>query len=122
MEPQHRTPSEAVALDATLTADVDAAAAEFTLAVTNTGSTPVTLQFPSSRVAEFVVVGDTVVWRSSNSQFVTQALWNEEVGPGETLTETATWARPISGSYTVEATLDAVDIDISVGAPLEISG
>ena len=108
--------------DAGLDADTPDAV-EFTFAVTNRGPDPVTLQFRSGRVAEFVVTAadDGVVWRSTDDTLVTMALRTERLDPRETLTETATWDDPRAGSYDVEATLDATDLAVTAEASFDIS-
>jgi hypothetical protein len=104
-----------VGLDATLTVEGGDAEVEFVLAVTNTGDEAQTLEFRSGRSAEFTVSDDgEVVWRSSDGMMFTQAMRSERLEPGETLTEAATWTEPEPGDYTVEATLDATDIDVTV--------
>jgi hypothetical protein len=104
-----------VGLDATLTVEVSDSEVAFTLGVTNTGSDAETLEFRSGRTAEFRVADDgAVVWRSGDGQMFTQALRSEDLEPGETLTETATWSEPTPGTYTIEATLDARNVDVTV--------
>jgi len=125
-----------VTLDATLAVEApdadlaveapadDATSVAFEFAVTNTGSDQVTLEFRSGRTAEFVVtpaaVDDAVVWRSSDGRMFTQALRDKVLDPGETLTETATWDEPTRGSYTVVATLDADNVDVTAETSLEV--
>lgn len=109
-----------MALDATLTVEVGDDAVEFTLAVTNTGDEAETVEFRSGRTAEFTVADDAVVWRSSDGRMVTQAVRDERLDPGQTLTETATWGEPQSGAYTVAATLDATAVDVTVEKPFEV--
>ena len=119
-----------MSLDASLAVEVPGAdlavdeqpdAVAFTLAVTNSGADPVTLQFRSGRTAAFEVAGgDDVVWRSTDDTLVTMALRTERLDPGETLTETATWDEPRSGTFTVVARLDATDVDVTAEASFEV--
>ena len=84
--------------------------AVFSLQVTNTRTTPLTLNFNSGQQFDFVVLrGTQEVWRYSGEMMFTQALQSETLAPGETETYTATWS-PLPGSageYTVRALLTA---------------
>jgi Intracellular proteinase inhibitor len=83
----------------------------FTLQVTNTSSQPVELNFNSGQSFDFIVSrGQQQVWRWSDEQMFTQALRLERLGPGETLTHSATWRPgPARGDFNVVGRLTSRD-------------
>jgi len=73
--------------------------AHFTLQVTNSRSTPATLEFSSGQSYDFVVrQGEREVWRWSADQMFTQALRSQTLGTGETLHYQAVW-HPGAGTH-----------------------
>lgn len=67
----------------------------FALQVTNAGSAPVELEFPSGQTHDFVVTrGGAEVWRWSADRMFTQALRGETLAPGETRAFEGTWRAP----------------------------
>lgn len=71
----------------------------FSLQVTNTGSQPVTLQFPSGQSFDFVVSrGGAELWRWSADRMFTQAVRTETLAPGETRSFDAAWQPPVGTS------------------------
>jgi hypothetical protein len=84
----------------------------FTLQVTNTGETPMTLSFASGQSYDFVVSREgRQVWRWSAERVFTQALRSETLGAGETRTFSEVWtpATRSPGRYAVRGTLTARD-------------
>ncbi|QLG27207.1 hypothetical protein HUG10_06475 [Halorarum halophilum] len=117
-------------LEATLTVAPTPEGFDLTLAVENVGSDRVTLAFRDGQRAEFVAdrtgsenggtgagtegngrgAGDEeAVWHWSEGRMFTMALGAEELGPGESVTETATWSDPAPGEYAVRAWLTTED-------------
>lgn len=91
----------------------------FTLQVTNAGTAPVELTFPTGQTFDFVVRdGDREVWRWSQGRMFTQMLQTVTLAAGETQTYTATWAPPagLSGNLQVFGTLTALDHRVQQGA------
>lgn len=90
---------------------------EFVLQVTNTTSSPVPLTFSSGQTHDFVVydASGAEVWRWSEDRMFTQAVREESVPPGETLTYSAVWVPEpgMSGPFEVLGVLTARDRDIS---------
>lgn len=83
----------------------------FVLQVTNTGTSPVRLRYPSGQSFDFSVTRDgREVWRWSADRMFTQALRDATLAPGETLQFEAGW-RPDAGlpagEYTVTGELTA---------------
>lgn len=89
---------------------------EFVLQVTNTTDAPVALTFPSGQSYDFVVydASGAEVWRWSAEQMFTQALREEVVAPGETLTYSEVWVPEpgTSGSFEVMGVLVANERDV----------
>ena len=90
---------------------------EMVLQVTNTTESPVELTFTSGQSYDFVVYdgAGTEVWRWSSEQMFTQALREERVAPGETLTYSAIWAPApgTAGEFEVVGILTARDREVS---------
>lgn len=117
-------------LEATLTVAPTPEGFDLTLAVENVESDPVTLAFRDGQRAEFVAEragaepgglgtetegsgretgGEEAVWHWSEGRMFTMALGSEELPPGESVTETATWSDPEPGEYAVRAWLTTDD-------------
>ncbi|HEV2146957.1 MAG TPA: BsuPI-related putative proteinase inhibitor [Longimicrobiaceae bacterium] len=80
------------------------------LQVTNAGSQPVTLDFPSGQSFDFLVTrGGAEVWRWSSDRMFTQALRTETLAPGETRAFDAAWQPPAgtSGEFVARGFLTA---------------
>ena len=120
-------------LEATLTVAPTTEGFDLTLAVENVGGEGVTLAFRDGQRAEFVAErtgskpggtgtetegqgrgagGEGTAWRWGEGRMFTMALGSEEVPPGESVTETATWSDPAPGEYAVRAWLTADDGEI----------
>lgn len=68
------------------------------LTVTNASAAPVDLAFRSGQSFDFVVLrNEQELWRWSGDQMFTQAIRDETLAAGETLTYEATW-RPPAGT------------------------
>jgi len=84
----------------------------FVLQVTNTSAAPVTLNFSSGQLFDFMVSRDgREVWRWSAERMFTQALRSERLDAGDTRTYTAAW-RPsprTPGEYVVAGVLMATN-------------
>jgi hypothetical protein len=81
--------------------------------VTNAGTAPVALTFPSGQFAEFTVSdGARELWRWSADRMFTQAVRNVSLAPGETRAYEADWARPAGarGQLTARAWLTAQQV------------
>lgn len=89
---------------------------EMVLQVTNTTEAPVELTFTSGQSYDFVVydAAGAEVWRWSSEQMFTQALREERVAPGETLTYSAIWtpAPGVAGEFEAVGILTAQDRDV----------
>ncbi|ELY43843.1 BsuPI-related putative proteinase inhibitor [Natronorubrum sulfidifaciens] len=96
-------------LEATVsTADDGTTLVQFVFTVTNTGSTPVELQFPDACKAEFVVRDDgRDVWRFTEGHAFAQLHTTETLSPDETATYEAEWMTPQPGGYVAVAELRA---------------
>ncbi len=67
----------------------------FALQVTNAGSAPVELEFPSGQTHDFVVSRAGVeLWRWSADRVFTQALRSDRLAPGETRAFEGSWRVP----------------------------
>lgn len=109
-----------MALHADLTVDSIPEAVTVTLTVTNRGDTPQTLTFPTGQIGDITVVaGEEVVWRWSEGRLFTQAIQEQSLDPGESLSMTATWSEPGSGSYRVRATVEAANTDLTAETTFE---
>lgn len=87
--------------------------AEFSFTVTNGDTEPVELTFRSGLIVDFAVFDNSEeIWRWSDGQMFTQALVTETLAPGESFVESGTWTDPPPGTYTVRASLNAVDTDL----------
>lgn len=94
---------------------------EFAFTVINTGSEPVDLEFRSGQVADFTVSEDnSVVWQWSEDKMFTQALQSETIAPDESVTYSGLWPDPDPGSYTVIATLEAVNASVDATAEFSV--
>lgn len=100
------------AIDVTVSDDV-----EFTFRVTNVGTNPLDLTFPSGQLAELIVERDGAeVWRLSDGRLFTQALQTRTVEPDEALTVSAHWSAPEPGRYRVTGSLEARNMDAQASA------
>lgn len=90
---------------------------EFVLQVTNTTDEPVPVSFSSGQTYDFAVydASGAEIWRWSADRMFTQALRDESVAPGETLTYSAIWvpAPGLSGTFEVLGVLTARDREVS---------
>lgn len=82
----------------------------FVLQVTNTTESAIGLSYPTGQSFDFVVSDATgaEVWRWSADRMFTQAVREEEIAAGETITFSAVWpvaGRP-RGEYVVTGTLE----------------
>jgi hypothetical protein len=76
----------------TLQVETSADSLRFSLAVTNAGAAPVTLEFPTSQRYDFAVLdGARELWRWSADCGFAQALGTETLAPGQTRTWTEAW-------------------------------
>lgn len=106
-----------MSLDGQLEVTAELGAVELAFTVQNAGVEPVELAFASGQVADFAVYdGDTEVWRWSDDRLFTQAIKTATLAPGESFTETGTWADPVPGEYTATATLCARDVAVEAAA------
>ena len=72
----------------------------FSLAVTNGSDERVSLTFPNSGKADFVVLeGDHEVWRWSNGRAFAQVVQTVELAPGEQIVLNGVWSDPAPGTY-----------------------
>ena len=102
-----------MALESDVTATTSGGTVEFELTVRNPGTEPVEVTFRSGLEADFAVLDDDAeIWRASDGQMFTQALWSETFAPGAEETYTARWPDPGSGQYTIVATLEITDEDV----------
>lgn len=89
---------------------------ELVLQVTNTTGSAVDLTFTSGQSFDFVVMDaqGAEVWRWSGDRMFTQAIREEVVAPGETLTYGAAWTPPpgTSGEFTALGILTAQDREV----------
>jgi hypothetical protein len=77
------------------------------LDVKNVGAKHAELTFPSGQAYDFVVV-DSVgreVWRWSRGHMFTSGVQNKQLGAGDMMQVSESWATPKSGHYTAIATL-----------------
>lgn len=106
-----------MSLEATLDATVGENEVTFEFSVANTGDSPVDVRFNSGQTADVFVYeagtepadpedGDPV-WQWSGDRFFTQALRDETIAPGESITEELVWDDPESGSFVAIGTLAA---------------
>jgi hypothetical protein len=108
-------------LEADLDVSTGADRVSFTFVVTNRGSEPVELTFPSGQVADVVVSADgDTVWRWSGDRMFTQALRTRTLAPGESVSDTMTWDAPPSGEYIAEASLSTTGTDVTATAALQV--
>ena len=104
----------------------------FTLTVTNTGATPATVMRSSGQRYDFIVRSSDggEVWRWSRGRFFTQALEEDTIAPGRSLTFVETWdqrdndGRPVPpGAYQVVAVyttaprLETAGVSFTIGEP-----
>jgi hypothetical protein len=85
---------------------------QFTLQLSNTGTTPIPLEFTSGQSYDFAVLqGSRELWRWSADQMFTQALRSETLAPGATRTYEATWSPPAGtrGEFTAAGILTATN-------------
>ncbi|WP_128475696.1 BsuPI-related putative proteinase inhibitor [Halorussus pelagicus] len=96
------------AVDATVESD----RVVFEYTVENVGDDSAEIQFRSSLLADFAVLGDDEeVWRASDGQMFAQMIQNETFDAGDAETFTEEWADPAPGDYTVVATLNTMGDD-----------
>jgi hypothetical protein len=86
---------------------------EFLLQVTNTTDSAVELVYPTGQSFDFVVSDSAggEVWRWSADRMFTQAVREDELAPGETITHSVVWraADQPRGEYSVLGTLTVAD-------------
>ena len=76
--------------------------ATFALGITNTTNVPIDITYPTGQQADFTVRrGDQVLWRWSEGQMFTQAVVQDQLGPGETRRFEGQWEFPanLSGEF-----------------------
>jgi len=115
-----------MSLAANLPVRVTDRAVEFQAVVSNTGSEPIELTFPSGlRIDIKVRPADDPegepVWRWSDGRAFTQAIEHETVAPGEAVTQGGTWAHPPEGAYVVTATLQAANSEADATVSFEVT-
>lgn len=88
----------------------------FVLQVTNTTDAPIELVYPSGQSFDFQVedASGEIVWTWSANRMFMQAIREETLGAGETLTHSASWlpseyGEMPAGEYTVTGTLTVAD-------------
>ncbi|MGI8970179.1 MAG: BsuPI-related putative proteinase inhibitor, partial [Dehalococcoidia bacterium] len=99
-----------------------------TLTVTNPGSAPATLAFPSSQQYDFEVrLGERVLWRWSAERAFLQALTQRTMVPGERWVVTETWNGrddqgqvPAAGTYGAVACLTSPANTFTAALPLRL--
>lgn len=102
-----------MSLEGALAVSVEPDAVDFAFTVTNRGTEPLTLHFPSGKLADIVVSNASgEVWRWSDGRMFTQAIESRSLTPGESLIHEAAWPDPPSGTYTAEAMVTASDVDV----------
>jgi len=111
------SPTGAPAADGPLASTLQVAArgdsVHLSFQVTNAGTSPVALTFPSGQYADFTVSdGTRELWRWGADMMFTQAVRNVSLAPGETRAYEAVWARPsgIQGQLTARAWLTAQQV------------
>lgn len=109
-----------MSLESHLEVDVRDIGVEFTLVVTNVGTTAIDLEFRSGQTADFVVTDDGFVWRWSEGRMFTQSMRSEVLEPETSLAQRAVWNGSQSGSYAVEATLNSPSVDVTERMSFEI--
>lgn len=97
-------------LAARLSVDTDPDAVTFTLAVENTGGSPVDVEFRNAKHADVAVLADgDEVWRWSDGQLFAQMIQPVTLDPGQTETYEFEWSDPEPGDYEAVATLNTPD-------------
>lgn len=98
-----------------LTVDVKRNEVRFAFDVSNAGNKHVELSFPSGKSYDIVVV-DSVgreVWQWSTGRMFTQGVQNKQLGAGDAMQVSETWAKPASpGAYTAIATLNSTNFPV----------
>lgn len=111
-------------LDATLTATPTDAGVRFELTVENAGDDAERLSFRSGQRAEFVVTpaddDETELWRWSRGRMFTQALAEEEIGPGERHSYEGEWDDPDPGEYVAVGRIVCDDRDVEAETELSV--
>ncbi len=88
-----------------------------TITAFNTANSPITLTFPSGQSYDFTVRRDgNEIWRWSHERFFTQAIREQTIDPGDSLTYTEIWEqvnndgeRVSPGKYEAAGTLTVMD-------------
>jgi Intracellular proteinase inhibitor len=106
-----------------LRVEVEAAAVRFTLNVTNAGTTPVVLEFPSTQRYDFAVEGTSgeTEWSWSADRMFAQVLGADTLGVGETVEYEATWTegrRP--GQYVAVGRVTSTSTPVELRTEFEI--
>lgn len=110
-----------MALEGGLEVEVTGGAVEFVFTVANVGDEPVSLEFRSGLAADIAVHrGDEELWRWSDGQLFTQALWSESLDADESVTYEATWSDPDPGTYDVIASLEASNADLEARTSFDV--
>ena len=103
-----------MALEAELSATVEAGRAELTFTVANVGTEPVTLRFDGDAAAEIAVYADEERvwrWRDERAGGTGTPLADQTLSPGDTVVHRATWDDPPAGDYTAEAGVAAANVE-----------
>jgi hypothetical protein len=97
---------------------------EFVFQITNTTEHAIGLEYSSGQSFDFVVTDDAgaEIWRWSGDRMFTQALRNETLAAGETLTFRAGWTPPpgVRGNLLVAGTLTAMNVEIEQRASFAV--
>lgn len=110
-----------MALEGGLDVEATAESVEFVFTVINVGDEVVTLEFRSGLAADIAVQsGDAELWRWSDGQLFTQALWSESLDADESISYAATWSDPEPGTYDVIASLEASNADLVVRTSFDV--
>ena len=105
-----------------LAVDAGSDGVTFEVTVRNGGDEPEELTFPSGKRVDVAVFADgKSVWRWSDGRMFTQAVETATLAPGESFTESLTWAEPSAGEYEARATLAARDAAVKAVEPFTVS-
>lgn len=107
-------------MEAALDAEVGPDEVTFVVTVTNAGTEPVDLTFPTGQTVDVTVRrGGDVVWRWSDTRVFTQMTRSVTFDAGESRTYEASWTDPTPGEYDAEAEVVG-DADARATADLSV--
>ncbi len=99
------------------------------LSISNPGSAPQVIDFPSGARVEFTLEDDSQqIWSSTEGLRFTQAIEHEELLPGEELTYTADWSLkdvqlpPGPRQYWFAARILTIGRDVTLSVPVHLEG